>query len=133
MSSLSVRSRGEKKMTMLLSCILIFVYTLMFISLLLNTLGMYCLYKESGGIKKQRLLLINLSLIEIIKAVYDYIPLTTYHYAEKWYNLHNPMFDMMEMILMTIIYESYLLISFERLSCVIMEIKYNYYHYGEIS
>ena len=99
----------------------------MFLSLLLNVLGIYCLQTEREGIRKQRLLLSSLSLIEIIKVLYDYVQLTIYYYRDNLFNLYNAYFDTVEISVMTIIYASHLLISFDRLLCVLFQIKYNFF------
>ena len=106
---------------------LIVLYIMMVLSMLLNILGIYCLHKQKGGNIKQRLLLGNLSLIEIVKMVYDFIPLTTYFCFEKWYNLHHMYFDTIEISMTTIILASIILISADRVMCILLHVKYDYY------
>lgn len=99
----------------------------MFLSILLNILGIYCLYKQKGGNSKQRMLLANLSFAEIIKMTYNYIPLTTYQYYGTWYILHNTYFDMVDISFMTMIFSAILLISMDRLLCILLHMKYKVY------
>ena len=107
--------------------VVIIVFMLMSVSLLLNTLGIYCLRQQKGGNKNQRMLLVGLSAIEIIKVAFDYIALPLYNYNTSWYLLHYTYFDMVEITLMTILYSSIILISVDRSFCVILKIRYNHY------
>ena len=103
------------------------LYILTLIGLLLNTLGIYCLYKQEGDTRKQRILLANLSFIEIIKMIYNYVSLTFYHYKTDWYIENYRHFDVVEVSIMSVLYASMLVISIDRLSCLVLHIKYNCY------
>lgn len=106
---------------------LVFVYVIMFLSLLLNGFGIHCLRKQRGGNKKQRTLLVNLSIIEFTKISYDFVPLTLYHFNRPFYDYINTYLDIIEINLMSILFSSIILISFDRLACVLLSVRYNVY------
>ena len=112
---------------MLLHPVLFGLFSLMFISIILNVFGIYCLRKQKGGNVNQRMLLQNLSFIEITKMTYDYIPMTLYHFHNDWYKSHFAYLDIIEINLTTILFSSVLLISMDRFACVLLRVRYNHY------
>lgn len=105
---------------------LIGVFVLMFVSISLNAFGIYCLRKQNGGNINQRMLLQNLSVIEIVKMIFDYVSLTLYQFQNAWYLKYYIYMDIIEVNLMTILFISVLLISVDRLACVTLQLRYNH-------
>lgn len=98
----------------------------MFISLVLNIFGIYSLFHVDES-KHQRTLLTSLSLIEIAKIINDYFGFSLFNYYGTWYRQHQTLFDMAEVTLMTILYLSIILISLDRLLCILLKVNYNRY------
>ena len=103
---------------------IVVVFVFNFFSLAINTFGIYCLQVQRGGNINQRLLLQNLSAIEIIKIINDYVSFTSYFLYSEWYEVNMEYFDLAEMHLLTVFYFSLIFISMERLACIILNLRY---------
>ena len=102
-------------------------FSLTVLSLLFNALGIHCLRKRQGGNKNQHLLLRNLAAVEITKTLYDYVPLTLYHFCHQWYRNHHMYFEIIQILevnLMTILFSSYVFITLDRLLCATLKTRY---------
>ena len=106
---------------------LIFVFSLNMISLMVNGFGIYCLHMQHGGNVNQRMLLQNLSLIEMLKIVNDYISMTSYYCYKDWYDDHIVYLDIAEINILTVFFSCFVLISGERFACIMLSVKYNFY------
>lgn len=109
---------------MVFNFVLIGVFILMGLSVLLNAFGIYCLRKQSGGNTNQRLLLQNLSIIEITKILYDFISLGLFHTCKSCYKKYSVFLDIVEINFMTVLFVSVLLITIDRLCCVVLSTRY---------
>lgn len=96
-------------------------------SLSLNGFGIYCIRHQRGTRTNQMLLLQNLSIAEIAKTIYDCITINLYNFNFDLYCRYNNYIDIIEINLMSILFASILLISLDRLSCVMLGIKYKQY------
>ena len=93
--------------------------------LIANLFGIYCLHKQRGGNVNQRILLQNLSVVEIIKIIYDYISITTFYECNDWYHDHGLYIDIIEVNILTVFFSCFILISGERLACIKLGVRYN--------
>lgn len=103
------------------------IFVLLAVGIILNAFGIYCLRQQRGGNANQRRFLQNLSLIEIIKMVWDYVPLCTYNYSSGLYEKCYIYLDIIEVNIMTILFSSILLVTIDRLSCVLLTTRYKQY------
>lgn len=103
------------------------VVFLMFLSITMNSFGIYCLKKQRKGNRKQRLLLQNLSVIEITKMLFDYVSISMFHFRSDWFEAYCQYFEIFEANIMCVYLCSTLLISLDRLACVLLRVRYNYY------
>ena len=93
---------------------------LMTFGLILNLFGIYCLRKQ----KKRQLLLQNLSVVNVAKVVYDVTSISLYHYQTTWYQKCHYIFDIVEVNILTVLFSSVILISIDRLACVLLGVHY---------
>ena len=104
--------------------------TIMVISLIFNGFGFYTFQKRLQGNKNQHMLLQNLAAVEIVKTLYDFIPLLLYYFyvicGIDWYKSAIHYLVVMEVNVMTTIYMSFVAVSLDRLLCVVLEMKYAY-------
>ena len=106
---------------------LIAVFHINFISIIFHVFGFYCLQVQRGGNVNQRILLKNLSVIEVVKIINDYISITSYYVYKDWYNVNEHVLDAIEVVIMTVIFFSFIIISIERLVCITLNMKYKIY------
>ena len=97
------------------------------LSLLLNSVGIYCLQKQTGLNHNQEILLQNLSASEIVKVSYDLISMVVYHCFTPWYDSYFVYLDIVEVCLMTALYFAFMQISAERLLCISLSTRYKQY------
>ena len=110
------------------SAIVVVQFILMAISVIANLFGIFMLRKQKGGNANQRLILQNLSSIEIIKTCYDFFSLTTHHYFNGWSkHIHAEVIIAVEISLMTVIFQTFILISLERITFFTLLTLYRYY------
>lgn len=102
----------------------IVMYIIMVLSLLLNSLGIYCLRRHKRGNTKQALLLGSISCIEIIIMAYNLASFTIYITDPNLYELHSSYLESVEISMSTIMFDSLILISVDRLLCNILHIRY---------
>ena len=103
---------------------IIVAFILNFICIILNGFGIYCLHAQKGGNHNQRILLQNLSAIEMLKILNDYVSFTSYYIYQEWYKTNEPFFDLVEIYLQTILFFSLVVISTERLACIALNMRY---------
>ena len=108
----------------MLDPVVIFVFLLNSLSLVIHLFGIYCLQKQNGGNKNQRILLQNLSAVETLKIVNDYISMTSYYCYPEWYHEHIIYFDIFEIDILTILFSCFILITVERLVCIMFCLHY---------
>lgn len=104
--------------------VVVFVFVLNFFSLLLNVFGIYCLHMQRGGNANQRILLQNLSAIEIVKIINDYVSMSLYYVNNGLYLRNAEFLDIIEANILTVFFCSVMLISAERVACVMLNLKY---------
>ena len=105
----------------------IVVFPFNFISIIFHSFGIYCLHAQKGGNRNQRILLQNVSVIEIVKILYDYISFTSYYIYDTWYKKNQQLLDVIEVIIMTVIFFSFMMIDIERFFCITLNMKYKIY------
>ena len=122
----------------MLDAILYIQYSIHILSVLANGFALYCLEKRGYactvryvGVSReyarkiastsnsQELLLKNLASIEMVKMLYDMFPLAAYHFLTSWYEKYYLYFEIVEVILMTIFFEAFILILSDKLWIVI--------------
>ena len=96
-------------------------------SVVANLLGIHCLRKQKTGSKNQSILHQNLSLIDVVKILYDFIPLGIYYSENDFYVKNYIYFDVVEIYMMTTIYSSYILLLVDRLAGILLDIRYSWY------
>ena len=107
-----------------------FNYTILFqisisvFSLFFNLLGIFCLRKQKSGNKNQYVLLQNLALVEVVKTLFDYIPLVLYHFNHAWYVNHRTYLEVCEVGWMSVLFSAYMFITLDRLLCVTLKTRY---------
>ena len=110
------------------SAVVIAQFILMAISVVANSFGIFMLRKQRGGNANQRLILQNLSSIEIIKTCYDFVLLTMHHFYDGWpKHIHVDVIIAVEVSLMTVIFQTFILISLERITFFTLLTLYRYY------
>ena len=77
----------------------IVAFVLNFIRLIINGVDIYCLQVPRGGNAIQKVLLQNLSSIELIKVLYDYF---SYFLFRNWHERNSPYLDIAEMRLRSV-------------------------------
>ena len=99
-------------------------YVIHLLSILANGFALYCLWKQGHrhnlthtGVSRM-LLLKNLASGELVKMIYDFVPLISYHYFTPWYEKNHMYFEIVELILMTIFFEAFLLILADKM-CIV--------------
>lgn len=98
---------------------------LMFLSLMLNSFGIFVLNKQyKGKNNAQKIILINLSTIEIVKMIQDICVVIIYQYFGMIYENYMVYFELMEIGTLSIIFLSMILISVDRFLCITLGIKY---------
>ncbi|XP_057311489.1 alpha-2C adrenergic receptor-like [Hydractinia symbiolongicarpus] len=98
---------------------------LMISSILLNSLGIFVLNKQRKRRSNiQKLILINLSRIEIVKMTQDICVVIIYQYFGMIYENYMVYFELMEIGTLSIIFLSMILISVDRFLCITLGIKY---------
>lgn len=98
---------------------------LMFLSLMLNSFGIFVLNKQyKGKNNAQKIILINLSTIEIVKMIQDICVVIIYQYFGMIYEDYMVYFELMEIGTLSIIFLSMILISVDRFLCITLGIKY---------
>ena len=111
-----------------LPCLAILLILLLF-ALALHATGVYCLNKERSKLKKQKIILLNLSVVEITIIVFTMGHLCCAHFQTKKEDLErlNQVLCQMYHSLTSLLYASVTLISFDRLLCVIAPHVYQAY------
>ena len=79
---------------------------------------------QRGGNANQRILLQNLSAIEIVKIINDYVSMSLYYVNNGWYLRNAEFLDIIEANILTVFFCSVMLISAERVACVMLNLKY---------
>ena len=111
----------------MLQPVIIFAFVINAVSLCANALGIYCLHIEKGGNVNQRLLLQNLSAIEILKILNDYLSMTTFYCYSDWYQRNTGYLDIAEINILTVLFLCFILVTCERLACISLHLKYTTY------
>ena len=105
--------------------------TIMVISLICNGLGIFAIQNRKQGNKNHHMLLQNLAAVEIVKTLYDFVPLLLYYFyiicGVSWYKSGIHYFVVMEVNVMTTIYVSFVAVTLDRLLCVVLGMKYSVY------
>lgn len=108
-------------------------FILQFISVIANVFGTYCLQKQERKRKAtrlrvvHRLLLKSFASIEIVKMLYDFIPVSIYHFDKDRYYDNIVYFTIIEINLMTIFFSSVAFIAINKLMVVLLEQRYRHY------
>ncbi|XP_057311537.1 proteinase-activated receptor 1-like [Hydractinia symbiolongicarpus] len=98
---------------------------LMFLSLMLNSFGIFVLnMQHKRKSSTQKLILINLSTIEIVKMIQDICVLIIFQYFGMVYESCMIYFELIEIGLLSIIFLSMILISADRFLCITLGVKY---------
>lgn len=100
------------------------IFCLNVISLILNGFGIYCLRLQKGGNENQRLLLQNLSFIEMVKIMNDYVSMGSYFTNRVWYDKYRVYLDILEVNILTVFFCSIVLLAVERLTCITLGLLY---------
>ena len=69
----------------------------------------------------------NLSSMGIVTVIIQFAFLSVYYYNKGVFITYNTYFDIVEISIMTILYEAILLISTDRLACVLLKVRYKRY------
>ena len=105
--------------------------TIMVVSLLFNGFGIFTIQQRQEGNRNHHMLLQNLAAVEIVKTLYDFVPLLLYYFYiicdVSWYNTAIHYFVVMEVNVMTTIYVSFVAVTLDRLLCVVLGMKYSSY------
>ena len=103
--------------------------SILLLALCVHTLGIYLCYKEETALQKQKILLVNLSCVEILTIVYMIV-----HLCGGYMNLTredlktaNKIFCTAYHCITSLFYCSMILISADRLMCIVTPAKYYVY------
>ena len=103
----------------------------MVISLIFNGIGIFTIQNREEGDINHHMLLQNLAAVEIVKTLYDFVPLLLYYFyvicGITWYKSGIHYFVVMEVNVMTTIYVSVVAVTLDRLLYVVLGIKYSVY------
>ena len=84
-------------------------------SIFANLLGIYCLSKSRLTDLNQRLLQQNLSTVEVVKTILDFLPLTLFTLHKEVYDKYHVHLAILETNMMSVLYFSYVLLITDRL------------------
>ena len=102
--------------------------TILVISLIFNGFGIFTIQQRQEGNKNHQLLLQNLAAVEIVKRLYEFVPLLLYSFFIicdiSWYNTAIHYFVVMEVNVMTTKYVPFVPVTLDRLLCMALGMKY---------
>ena len=102
------------------------VFSLSF-GIILNSFGIYILHKWKRRDNKQKFILVNLSILDILLASTELLETIIRYTSNIEHELHHKIFRTVDVSLYVMYYQLITFISLDRLLCVLLHIKYNYY------
>ena len=112
--------QGRTKMAF--SAVLYTQLVISVIAVFLNGIGIYCIRRCKKGNQNQLLLQQNLSWLQLVKTIYDYVPWTFYHFNPLWYTNNYKYLVILEINMMTLMYGCFGFITLDRFLCVVLKV-----------